>query len=421
MRLALLLIILLLSLIGQAQIKETRQAVDIRFLQAIMRQHPEQFKPILDKRKAFEVQIIYTQINRDQNNKPEFKTYYYNVDTGRYFYPASTVKFPMALLALEKLNALQNPLINKFTPIFHDSVYSGQSWSRADTTAEGGVPFIAHYIKKIFVASDNDAFNRLYEWMGQRDANQLLKQKGYHVRLLQRIERRASPDENRHTEAIRFTVRDSVVFRQPMLVNDSIVVKKKILRGRGYYENGKLIRKPFNMSYRNSFPLPDQHEMLKAVIFPESVPVFKRFNLTPEDRRFVLRYMSQLPTETLYPPYFRDSLYTDASYKYLFFGADTARIPENIRIFNKVGNAYGYVIDNAYFVDFDAGIEFMLSAVIYANKDEIFNDDKYEYKTVAFPFMKNIGQLIYDYENNRTKKIRPDLSEFKLDYDMKKE
>jgi hypothetical protein len=394
---------------------------DARFLQSLMQKHPEQFKHILDKRKTYEVQIIYTQINRDQNNQPQFKTFQYNVDTNRYFYPASTVKLPMVLLALEKINELQNPAVTKYTPIYHDSIYSGQRWVRADTTAEGGVPFIAHYAKKIFLVSDNDAFNRLYEWVGQKEANQKLKAKGYNARLLHRLDRRMTPDENRHTEQVRFALRDSVVYQQPMQANDSMVVNKKITKGRGYYEKGQLIRKPFNMSYRNYLSLPDQHEMLKALMFPQSVKPVQRFNLTADDRQFVLQYMSQLPRETRFPEYYKDTVYTDAYSKYLFFGADTTTIPNNIRIFNKIGSAYGYSIDNAYIVDFDRGIEFMLSAVIYTNKDEIFNDDRYEYKTVALPFLKNLGQLIYDYEKARVKKNMPDLSEFKLTYDLPKD
>lgn len=396
-------------------------AVDSKFLTSLMREHPELFKTILDKRKTFETQIIYTQIDRDENNVPAFKSFHYNVDTARYFYPASTVKFPLVLLALEKINTLKNPFINKYTPIYHDSVYSGQRWARADTTAEGGVPSIAHYSKKIFVVSDNEAYNRLYEFLGQREANESLQQRGYNIRLLHRMDRRLSAKENRHTEAIRFAVEDSVFLTQPMLVNDSIMVKEKITKGRGYYERGFLIRKPFNMSYRNYFPLPDQHDLLKSVIFPQSIPTKKSFNLTPDDRRFVLQYMSQLPAETLYPAYYKDTTLTDAYVKFLMYGADTTSIPKNIRIFNKVGIAYGYVIDNAYIVDFDAGVEFMLSAVIYTNKDEIFNDDKYEYETIAFPFMKNLGNLIYDFEKTRIKKFKPDLSEFKFQYDWERE
>jgi hypothetical protein len=394
---------------------------DTKFLQNLMQQHPQQFRNVLEKKKSNEVQILYTRIDRDENNKPHFTLFQYNVDTARYFYPASTVKFPLALLALEKLNELSIPSISKLTPIYHDSVYSGQSWARVDTTTEGGVPSIAHYIKKIFVVSDNEAFNRLYEWVGQREANQKLHDKGYNARILHRLSRRLTPDENRHTEAIRFASRDSTMYFQPMLTNDSIVVSQKILKGRGYYDKGKLVRKPFNLSYRNYFSLPDQHEMLKAVIFPDAVPEQKRFNLTPDDRRMVLQYMSQLPTETLYPSYYKDSLLVDAYSKLLLYGSDTTRIPNNIRIFNKLGFAYGFSIDNAYIVDFDNGIEFFLSAVIYTNKDQIFNDDKYEYETVGFPFMKNLGQLIYDYEKARPKKYLPDLSEFKLNYELSRD
>ena len=61
---------------------------------------------MLDNPALYDVQIVYTQINRDAQNRPSFKTYRYQVDKDRYFYPASTVKLPAVLLALEKLNGL---------------------------------------------------------------------------------------------------------------------------------------------------------------------------------------------------------------------------------------------------------------------------------------------------------------------------
>ena len=42
-----------------------------------------------------------------------------------------------------------------------------------------GRPTIAHYIKKILLVSDNDAFNRLYEFLGQQYINTTLHQMGY--------------------------------------------------------------------------------------------------------------------------------------------------------------------------------------------------------------------------------------------------
>ena len=361
---------------------------------------------------------MYTQINRDENNIPHFTTFQFNVDSTRYFYPASTVKLPVALLALEKLNEIGNPSLTLFTPMFHDSVYSGQSWVKADTTSAGGVASIAHYIKKIFVVSDNDAFNRLYEFLGQQYINEKLKQKGYQVRILHRLSRKATPDQNRHTEAVRFANRDTLIYAQPMLENDSIIVEGKVKKGKGYYEDGKLIRKAFDFSYRNFFSIPDQHEILRAFIFPESVPIEKRFNVTTEQRNMILQYMSQLPTETLYPPYYKDTTYVDAYSKLFLYGSERQPIPNNIRIFNKVGVAYGYSIDNAYIMDTYSGVEFLLTAVVYTNKNQIFNDDQYEYWTVGFPFLKNLGTLIYEYEKRRAKKYWPDLSEFKFHYEL---
>ena len=93
-------------------------------------------------------------------------------------------------------------------------------------------------------------------------------------------------------------------------------------------------------------------------------------------------------------------------------------IPNNIRIFNKPGDAYGHLIDAAYIVDFKHKIEFFLSAVIYCNSDGILNDDKYDYDNIGKPFMKNLGELIYDYELKRIYKNRPDLSPFLFTYDL---
>ncbi len=385
-----------------------------------MKREPQNFERILTSKELLEVQIIYTQIDRDENNIPTFSSFHYNVDTTRYFYPASTVKFPMCLLALEKINKLRIEGLNIYTPMFHDSIYSGQLAVMRDTTSENGLPSVAHYVKKILTVSDNDAYNRLYEFMGQQAANDILHEKGYHVRFLHRLERALSPDQNRHTEPVRFINGGKNIYEQSMLVNkDSIVPPARILKGKGYYKSDTLlIQKPFDFTYKNFFSLRDQQDVLRTVLFPESVNASTRFDLTDEDYQFVYQYMSQLPTETIYPAYTKDSSYHDAYCKFFMYGAGKERIPDHIRIFNKVGDAYGYLIDNAYVVDFKNGVEFMISAVINVNTDEIYNDGKYEYETIGYPFFINLGQLIYQYELKRPRKSRPDLSKFIMKYDL---
>ena len=63
------------------------------------------------------MQIIYTQIDRGKKDKDKFKLtdHYFNVDPDNYFYPASTVKLPVAILALQKLNELKIPGLDKNT------------------------------------------------------------------------------------------------------------------------------------------------------------------------------------------------------------------------------------------------------------------------------------------------------------------
>ncbi|MGC4020477.1 MAG: serine hydrolase [Cyclobacteriaceae bacterium] len=269
------------------------------------------------------------------------------------------------------------------------------------------------------ITSDNDASNRLYEFVGQKDVNSILKNKGYNIRILHRLERPLKPDQNRHTEAVRFVSHDSLIYNQPMLVNeDSIKPPRRVFKGYAYMANGnQLIKKPFDFTYRNSNPLQDQQEILKSVLFPESINLRKRFDITEEDRKLVMKYMSQLPRETKFPAYNKDRNYFDSYCKYFMFAESKKQIPDNIRIFNKVGQAYGFLIDNAYIVDFKNNVEFMLSAVISTNTDGVYNDSKYEEHKLGFPFLRNLGNAFYKYELKRKKKYQPDLSHFKIKYD----
>jgi len=383
-----------------------------------MEARPEQFGHILQYPDSLEVQVIYTQVDRDAQNRPTFRSFRFNLDSGRYFYPASTVKLPMVLLALEKINRLAIPGLTEHTTMLHDSAYSGQVSVARDTTSPTGLPSIDHYARKILVVSDNDASNRLYEFVGQQGVNQSLNGRGYTSRILHRLERPLSRDENRHTEGVRFLDPDGrELYAQPMLIGpESVGVLQKIGKGRGFIRNGQQVNQPFDFTEKNFFPLEAQQRLLRALIFPGAVPEHQRFNLTPPQREAVLRYMSQLPRETAYPPYGRDTTLFDAYCKFLLFGEERTRIPSSIRIFNKVGDAYGFLIDNAYVVDFDNGIEFFLSAVIYCNADGILNDGLYDYTSVGFPFLRDLGQAVYAYELERPRQHKPDLTEFRFLY-----
>jgi hypothetical protein len=151
--------------------------------------------------------------------------------------------------------------------------------------------------------------------------------------------------------------------------------------------------------------------MLQSVLFPETVPKERRFRLTKQDYHFLYRYMSALPRESDYPKY--DTLeYFDSFTKFFMFKAGQGKIPPYIRVFNKTGWAFGFLTDAAYIVDFKNNVEFMLTGTVYVNRDGILNDDRYEYETEGYPFFKEIGNIIYQYELGRKREYIPDLKKF---------
>lgn len=378
------------------------------------------FKQVLANPGLYHYQIIYTKIDRDQYNKPSFTNYYYNVDASQYFNPASTVKMPLAFLTLEKLRQLQKPGVTKYTTVQFDSAYSKQSAMYADSTAEKNLPTMAHFIKKAFLISDNDAYNRMYEFLGQQHINRSLHAKGYpDIRITRRFVR-MTPDENRHTNPIRFLNADGkLVYEQSMQYNtDSFDFSAIHKMGKAYYNwQDSLINEPIDFTTHNNLPLEDLQQLLQSVIFPASVSAKQRFDLSEEDYDFLYRWMSQFPSETNYPKY-DTTQYFDSYVKFLF-KCGTRTLPPYVRVFNKVGWAYGCMTDASYVADSKNNVEFMLTATIYVNKDEILNDDKYEYKEIALPFFYTLGQHLYQYELTRKRKFKPDLSRFKMNYETR--
>jgi hypothetical protein len=130
---------------------------------------------------------------------------------------------------------------------------------------------------------------------------------------------------------------------------------------------------------------------MKRIMFPEAFKESERFKLTEKDREFILFSMQNLPKNAGYNP----TEYYDGYCKFFMFGDTKENIPANIKIYNKVGDAYGTMIDCAYIVDATNKVEFIVSATLLVNKDGVFNDDKYEYDTVGLPFLGELGRQLY--------------------------
>ena len=405
-------LVLLYSFFNCANIQAQNDNVtNDSLLVALMKQNPNYFASLLADPGQYRIQILYTQINRDKKNIPHFKEYSYRLNANEYFYPASTVKFPLSVLALEKLNNLKVQGLTKASTAIYDSVTARQETIYNNPYAIDGRQTIEQAIKEVLVVSDNNAANRLYEFLGQEYIHSQLANRGYpEVYIRNRLELGRTPLENRQTQAVHFyDENNKLIYTQPAQNNTGKLPYYNVLIGNGYLNNNdSLINAPLNFSEKNRISLSDLHHIMQSVIFPNQMPKKQRFNLSSNDRKFLLQWMHTTPNESNYPTY-DSSAYYPAYAKFIMLGSEKSPIPSNIKIFSKAGDAYGFLLDNTYIIDTEAKVEFMLSAVIYVNADGILNDNTYDYRTIGLPFMKNLGNTIYKYELSRKRAYRPNF------------
>lgn len=348
--------------------------------QALASQNP-QIKRVMDNRKAHEIQIRYTQIDR-RNNRIVFTDFDFQVDQNNYFYPASTAKFPAAVATLEKLNETDSLSMDTRFFVEGDSV---------ETT-------FAKAISEIFAVSDNAANNRLIEFLGQDDLNARIHRRGVEpIRIAHRLS--APNGDDVTTKPLVIYLNDSTTSISTPIINTPAkpLTLKGVKKGRAYYADGAFVEEPFDFSLKNYFPIEAQNALLKRIIFPEAFPENQRFNLSKEQHQYLLETMHTLPPQLGYDP---EEFY-DSYVKFFMFGDSTEPMPEHIKIYNKVGYAYGTLTDCAYIQDTKNNVDFMVTATILVNSDGIFNDDAYEYDEVGIPFLAQLGRELYQYELQR--------------------
>ncbi len=371
----------------------------------IFQELPAPMQKYVTNTSTYKTQIIYTQIDRDTNNVPSFHTYTYG-DLSTPFYPASVVKLPTAMLALEKLNELQQSTTSyiKYKPLpcanytNNTSIYHKiQENQDAEEIAmlynvpvhkvkimspkyakleENRLENIEDIMSKMLIYSNNVAYCKMYDFVGQKKLIQRLQDKKYNTIVKHRFAS-CSPEENKSTSG--FWLLDdnfNTLYEQESLYNDSIVPEGK-----------------------NKVPLPDLHRMVQTIVFPESFADSTKFNLTPANYDLLRTYLAMRPSDHTT---FRDSEYAnvpDNMTNYFVVGVNNTIPASKVKIYNIVGRAYNYLIDCAYIIDWENNTEFMLSAVVYAGE--------------AMPYMEKLGRIFLDYEKNRNYKIQPDLSLFR--------
>jgi len=338
----------------------------------------DQAKEIFDQKEKYELQILFSPVTK-KDGTVAIEHHLFNYDADRYFYPASSIKMPVAMLAVQKLRQLQSKgvAIDLDTPMLTDSLRKPQTSVTVDTTHNLGLPTLRQYIKKLFVVSDNDAYNRLYEFCGQDYINSELRAKKIfgNSRIVHRVGVSGFDTlENKYTPSIRFESEGKEHYVEPEKKASSNwwTDVEQTIKGKGYIDNeGNLVSEPFDFSHKNFVNVHDLQASLERLVYPELYDTKEQFDISIDDRTFLLESMRALPRDYDYLTEQSEEYY-DSYVKFFMYGDSKERMPDHIKIANKIGLAY-------------------------VNENQVYNDGVYEYDEVGIPFLAELGQLCYDY------------------------
>jgi hypothetical protein len=451
----------LLITVLTAKNKGTTRAKDFgqQFSWRMIIEHMPRYRHVFQNPEKHKLRLIYTQINRDEKGRPHFNTYHWAHNSKQYYYPASIIKLPTALMALEKMNkdyGSERPLFIYFNEkkacgqsyyddYFKTHEYQGESLQEiaemygTDTTfllaynlindtnqpETGDQLIVGHHmpdtinmywnLEKMLVFSENKCFNFFYDYLGQHHMNQRLRELGYRgTRIIKRL-LGCDTLGNRYTLGHRILDKDmNVVGGQapqmtplPLRNNDRPSVGKSYYLGRRYYGF------PRDFTYHNRMELEDLHRMLMQVMFPKAFPESGQFRLNAWQQDFVRHALAAYPREVPYDMFPELKPMEDSYVKFFYIGHSKAPFPDHIRTVNIVGWAYGTLLDCAYITDFRTGAEFFLSAIIYTNNNGVLGDGRYEYSALGWPFLRDLGRTVLAYEQQRERKFKTDFSDLK--------
>jgi hypothetical protein len=353
---------------------------------------------VLKNRDKYRLQFIVTDIQRDQDGNEEFKTY--DFTTGEYFYPASMVKLPTAVAMLEILDSLN---LSKNCYIKMNSDVNCGNNAFAEMTQKQNIP-IQLAIEDMLSISDNYYYSLFFHAITPKILNNKL-----HARQLVDTKIYTSfsgcprgKEVQTHSYNL-FLPDGKLAISQPRTYLDSssyiyrLPYSKEKLVGKYQMENNKKVEKPYDFNYHLDYPLKDIHSTVYRLIFPQHINKVERFKLSFDSRKHLLKCMGNFPREMKNKTYHDENHYPDNYYKYAIIGNKPELAASGrYRTFSKIGISYGFVTESAYIVDFENQKDFMVSISIYVNDDEVMNDNQYEYKKIARPFIANFTRIIQE-------------------------
>jgi hypothetical protein len=345
------------------------------------------------------VQVLLANESLDAKGRPVLVRRGFRVDA-EYFYPGNAIELLAAVAALEDVNDRheEDARISETTPLAFHPLFAGQAIEDRDVThvADGTIT-LRHEIRKLFLAADDAAANRLYEYVGQDALAQFLSRAGLtSARIVHRLSEPRSEDEDRRTPRVDFTFSKTDRATIPARVGKKRITDLRtngIRVGTAYVDGTRVIDEPMSFARRNAIQLVELQDALAKLANPRLVLDGAAYGITEAQRDFLLNSAAEYPGES-HDPRYPKSEYPDAWGKFLLPGLERVAPRSSWRIVNKVGRAYGFSVENAWVVHRPSGRALFVSAAIYTNANGVLNDGKYEYEEAADPFLAALGEIV---------------------------
>ena len=348
-------------------------------------------KEIIKEKEDYEIQILLTKIDQ-YNSMVDFQEYKYQLDDNKYFYPASTIKLPIVVLTLKKINELRSKgseitLKSKITLNYKDD-YS-------ELVIRDSITSFQNLIADVFLVSDNSASNILIDFIGYNYFNHEMENAGFDKTYLNH---KFNPDPY-----VNYTWQISDLDNNIISsINDNQKIIKAdektngLEKGERRYFKGEILDESLNFSEKNRSSITDMHNLIKYIFYPEIFDSTITFNLNVEDYDFLRYWMSRFTYEDIGEKFIEDENFFETYNKFFIHGDEQSVSNEQIRVYNKIGQAYGTSIDNGLIKNYQDNVEFILTATIYTNKNKVINDNLYEYDELAVPFLAKLSRAIYN-------------------------
>ena len=343
---------------------------------------------ILKDKDKYEIQILYTEVSKNTLGQTEFTDFQFQLNDQKYFYPASTIKLPIAVMTLSKINELRAVGSNIS---LKSKINLSLINNKKEIIVKDSITSFQNLIADVFLVSDNSASNVLIDFIGYNYFNSSMSNLGFENTYLNH---KFNPDPFVDSSWIITNIdNDTISSDENKITVSASSDISNLKKGNKRFINGEIINEPLDFFSKNRSSLTDMHNIIKNLIYPEVT--LSKFNLNVEDYDFIRYWMSRFTFEDLGAKYIGNEKFFNSYNKFFIHGTDTILNNTDIRVYNKIGQAYGTSTDSAFIKNYKEDVEFFLTATIYTNENKIINDNIYEYGETAIPFLSKLSKAIY--------------------------